>query len=1003
MSGSGLMYGGTNSGGAGAGDSKPQFEYDAAAESSFVSFFKSLPPQPNGTVRLFDRSTFYSAHAQDAFVVASSVYKTQSVIKYLGSGGKVNGLASCTLNLTAGKSFLREALTARQLRIEIWSNEGGGKRSNKWTIAQQASPGNLQEVEDLLFANTDLVASPVVIAFKTKLLDGVLHVGAAFADATNRELGVSEYAENDLFSNTESLLIQLGVKECVLPDDKNEKDVQLSKLRMVIDRCDCVVTSRKKGDFNAGEVEPDLERLLKASATAVATLPEYDLKIAMGAASALINYLGLLRDSSNFGRYKLRTHDLAQYLRLDNSAMRALSLFPEPGATGHSKSMSVFGLLNKCKTAQGTRMLSQWLKQPLRNLHVIQERQGLVELFLEETELRQFLQDSQMKMMPDLHRISKRFQRGVASLEDVVRVYQVILRLPDIISELEKTASAGTEDDEDEEMEQNEGNGRKTHRTLLRARFIQPLKEMRGLLSKLADMVVATIDLDELSRHNFVIKSEFDPKLRKLKSAIDQIRDNLDEQHSKAGKDLGLDITKKLHLENHSVYGYVFRVTRSEAKAIKGAKSYHEVTTQKNGIYFRTRELKELGDDYQESMRSYESHQSSVVKDIISTASSYCAPLEQLNIILAELDVLLSFAYVSGSAPIPYTKPLMVDSSSSFGNGQGSDGTSPTLKIEEGRHPCLEVQEDISFIPNDTVMEPQDSEFLIITGPNMGGKSTFIRQTGIIALMAQAGCFVPAAQGCTLPVFDCILARVGAGDSQLKGVSTFMAEMLETATILKTATKDSLIIIDELGRGTSTYDGFGLAWAISEWIATKIRCKCLFATHFHELTALAKQQAHAKNLHVVAHVKQRGGGDKQDRDITLLYKVEPGISDQSFGIHVAELANFPDSVIRLAKRKVAELEDFDDEDVGSNDAALTACSEDVEKGASLVEEFMQAWAKRSAELAQDGQQASEAEEPASKRQRVQSDLQVAELRKMVEEYRPRMEENVWVSKVMQTM
>ncbi|KAI9886647.1 MAG: Carboxy-terminal domain (CTD) phosphatase [Watsoniomyces obsoletus] len=853
--------------------SRPELKIDD--EGGFIRFFRSLPAVGNDTIRIFDRGDWYTAHGDDALFVARTVYKTTSVLKQLGRSD-TTGLPSVTMSQTVYRNLLREILFKLGKRIEIWESNGG--RMN-WKLSKQASPGNLQDIEDELGGQLD--SAPIILAIKVSAkATEARNVGVCFADASVRELGVSEFLDNDVYSNFESLLIQLGVKECLMQVDTSKKDVELGKLKKIMDNCGIAYTERPTGDFGTKDIEQDLTRLLRDERSAK-TLPQTELKLAMGAAAALIKYLGVLSDQSNFGQYQLYQHDLSQYMKLDASALKALNLMPGP--RDGSKNMSLYGLLNHCKTPVGSRLLAQWLKQPLMSLEEIERRQQLVEALVVDTQLRQTMQEEHLRSIPDLYRLAKRFQRKLANLEDVVRAYQVAIRLPAFIATLEEVM--------DEQ-----------YRDPLDAEYTSKLREYSDSLAKLQEMVETTVDLEALDNHEFIIKPEFDDGLRVIRKRLDKIKYEMEVEHRKAGKDLNQDTEKKLFLENHRVHGWCFRLTRNEAGCIRNKKQYQECSTQKNGVYFTTHALQSLRREFDQLSENYNRTQTGLVNEVVSVAASYCPVLEQLAGTLAHLDVIVSFAHISVHAPQSYVRPKM-----------HSPGTGSTILIA-ARHPCMELQDDMQFITNDVSLIPNQSSFLIITGPNMGGKSTYIRQIGVIALMAQTGCFVPC-ESASLNVFDCILARVGASDSQLKGVSTFMAEMLETANILRSATKDSLIIIDELGRGTSTYDGFGLAWAISEYIVGKIGCMALFATHFHELTALADDWKCVRNLHVVAHIEDDNddagkNAREKKREVTLLYKVEPGICDQSFGIHVAELVRFPEKVIKMAKRKAEELEDF---------------------------------------------------------------------------------------------
>jgi DNA mismatch repair protein MSH2 len=278
-------------------------------------------------------------------------------------------------------------------------------------------------------------AAPMILAVKIMAkASEARNVGVCFVDASVRELGVSQFLDNDLYSNFESLLIQLGVKEVLIQADSSGKDVELAKLRAIADACGCAVSERSAADYATKDIDQDISRLLRDENSA-GWMPQTDLKIAMASAAALIKYLGAMSDPSNFGQYKLFQHDLSQYMRLDASALKALNLMPGP--RDGAETMSLYGLLNHCKTPTGSRLLAQWLKQPLMNKEDIEQRQQLVEAFVSDTELRQTMQEDHLRSIPDLYRLAKKFQRKVANLEDVVRAYQVAIRLPGILGTLE--------------------------------------------------------------------------------------------------------------------------------------------------------------------------------------------------------------------------------------------------------------------------------------------------------------------------------------------------------------------------------------------------------------------------------------------------------------------------------------------------------------------------------------------------------------------------------------
>mmetsp|Transcript_3817 Transcript_3817/g.15118 ORF Transcript_3817/g.15118 Transcript_3817/m.15118 type:complete len:812 (-) Transcript_3817:441-2876(-) len=625
-------------------------------------------------------------------------------------------------------------------------------------------------------------------------------------------------------------------------------------------------------------------------------------------------------------QYSIVRGRLGSHMRLDVAAAQALNLFPVCNARcssfglkhlsqSHRGAATVFEVLNQCKTRMGPVKLEQWLRRPLVDKGQIEARLDVVQYLVENSELRDTLRELLGSGVPDLTVLVTKLWTQTATLIDLHRLHQFTVKLFPKISIAVRDGFSSHE--------------------YLNNRFVAPLIKAAIDMELFNNMIEATLDLDFLPE--VLLNASVDEELVELRNEMNLAKQEVISAHEIAAGAFAQAVLHKclqgddpskwpLKLEKDNYHGFVLRSPKPfDEKTIAKAKWNHDSDAHnqcfevigylKNGVYITTPALKRAASLFQCTRNTYHNAQDVLKKELVKTASTYASVVDVSCAALAEIDVFASLAHVAVFAQGgPFVRPTFVDSAQSI-------DAAAFISIKQARHPCVETAVD-SFVANDYELGSLQEEFTdattqckrlaIVTGPNMGGKSTYIRGLGSLVVMAQAGSFVPAKKA-VLSVFDSVLARVGAGDSIQRGVSTFMAEMLEASTILNLASPQSLVIIDELGRGTSTFDGFGLAWAISQHLATKNKALCLFATHYHELTALGcvddesancghhtKLTSVATNLHVSARATTE--------NITFLYNVAKGPCARSFGLHVAHLAGFPKDTLAIAQSKIDQLE-----------------------------------------------------------------------------------------------
>ena len=895
----------------------PREDNDA---SGFVRFYRANfddensktleKDDTNKTLRFFNRKNDgWSAHGEDAMYVARRFYKTTTVVKYLKDGECT--LPSVNVNQNLFETICRDVLLrTRERTVEVYESERGNAKDFKLT--RRGSPGNVLDFEDVLFDdskendlnamtangnNIDTDSLPIVCAVKCVLKQEQRRIGLAFFEYSTRTLRALEFSDEERLGQLESILAQINAREVIVPNEVDKTNggamtADAKRIADVIDRCDAMRTPKANSEyFRTDDVEDDLKRVLKSGDNVQAHRNVLDLPLAVQCLHAVMKFADISNDTQNHGRCELELFDSGAHVRLDAAALKALNVFPSSGAGGGDRSFgetangrkggsggfSLYNLLNRCTSPMGKRVLYRWLKQPLVSVEKISERHDVVETFSEESALRDSLRNAHLKSLPDVERLARKLEKKKTSLMDLCKLYQASSAIPHAVDCLERIPFSD-----------------ETKKALFVSKYILPLKECmeEEKLGKFEALIEHAVDLNKIP-DEYVISAEFDDTLGLLEQQKKSTEEEINVVWQEAAEDLTMERDKQLKLEKNNQHGYFFRLTKKDetmarSKLSKSAQ-FQILEAKKDGSKFTNKKLRALSQKRLDIDRTYEAKQKHLVQRVLDVAVSFVDIFLKASSVMAELDVLCAFAEVAQTAPTPYIRPQM------------TNADEKELVLLDSRHPLVETQDSCGeFVQNSCKMMKGESWFQIITGPNMGGKSTFIRQVGVNVLLAQVGSFVPCSKA-IIPVRDAIFCRIGAGDFQLRGVSTFMAEMLESASILRSATEKSLVIIDELGRGTSTYDGFGLAWGIAEHLANEVKAPCLFATHFHELTEL-KGDTGVKNFHVSAKI------DVASEKIAMLYALEEGACDQSFGIHCAEFSGFPAEALEDARKCAEELE-----------------------------------------------------------------------------------------------
>lgn len=722
--------------------------------------------------------------------------------------------------------------------VEQTSDPASSKGLVKREVVRIITPGTI--VDETLLDETKNNYIACVSNTKSKNLYEI-----SYADITTGECYCSSIDGENSFNKLLDELSRISPAELILDEQSKTKEIdkeQISKkLNIYISQYNSLYKNKENMD---------------------------GIKTNNNAAKILIEYINDTQKTEGTVIDKVIEYNIDGFMRLDLSTRNNLEIMQSNREK--TKKGSLLWVMDKTTTAMGARNFKKWIEKPLLNKEEIDKRLDSIELIFENMYIRDEIIES-LKKVHDLERIISRIAKDSANARDLIMLKNSIRNIPLVKEKLSDLIN---------QNQQKTINGDK-----LKTRYLKEIINNMDVLQDIYELIEKAIleDCPLVIKDGDIIKSTYNEDIKKYREASTEGKKWLMELETREKKLTGI---KSLKVGYNRIFGYYIEITNSFLKHVPEERFIRRQTLTGAERYI-TEELKEIEESILGSKDKLIDLEYQIFVDIRKKVASSYDRVQKTAEAIAILDTLCSLAIVATENS--YVKPEITE------NGD--------IEITNGRHPVVEKSlKEEDFIPNNTTMDIEENSFHIITGPNMSGKSTYMRQVAIITYMAQIGSFVPAKKA-KIAIVDRIFTRVGASDDLAMGSSTFMVEMLELSNILSNATKNSLIILDEIGRGTSTYDGLAIAWAAVEYITSKIEAKTLFATHYHELTELEEKIKEVNNFSVL--VKESGD------DVIFLRKIVKGPADDSYGIYVAKLAGLPKEMLKRSKELLKRLEDSD--------------------------------------------------------------------------------------------